>query len=517
MKEREIWATRIGLILAMAGNAIGLGNFLRFPVQCAGNGGGAFLVPYFIALILLGIPLMWVEWAMGRFGGGHGHGTTPGMFHKLWHHPMAKYLGTIGIFISFGVAVYYVYIESWTLGYTFFSATGKYFGLQTREAMGAFLGSYQGKIHTEHFSGLWAAYLFYLVALALNIYILSKGIVKGIELLAKIAMPLLFIMAILLVIRVFSLGTPDPAQPENSIINGLGFMWNPDLASLKNAKVWLAAAGQIFFTLSVGFGAIQTYASYLRKNDDVALNGLTTAVTNEFAEVILGGSIAIPVAVAFFGVAGTAAIAQGGAFDLGFQSMPLIFQKIPLGQLFGTLWFALLFIAGMTSSVAIIQPFMAFLQDEFHWTRKKATWMAGTILFILGQPVIFLLKTGYLDEWDFWMGTFGVVAFAFIEVVIFMWIFKSDRAWNEITQGADIRIPRIFYYILKYVTPLFLLLLLIAWLYQSGIDILLLRGVPDEKVTTIVFARIIMSLYFMALCLGVHWVAKNRAHWRTHR
>src|SRR3989338_10060709 len=362
MKEREIWATRIGLILAMAGNAIGLGNFLRFPVQCAGNGGGAFLVPYFIALILLGIPLMWVEWAMGRFGGGHGHGTTPGMFHKLWHHPLAKYLGTIGIFISFGVAVYYVYIESWTLGYTFFSATGKYFGLQTREAMGAFLGSYQGKIHTEHFIGLWAAYLFYLVALALNIYILSKGIVKGIELLDKIAMPLLFIMAILLVIRVFSLGTPDPAQPENSIINGLGFMWNPDLASLKNAKVWLAAAGQIFFTLSVGFGAIQTYASYLRKNDDVALNGLTTAVTNEFAEVILGGSIAIPVAVAFFGVAGTAAIAQGGAFDLGFQSMPLIFQKIPLGQLFGTLWFALLFIAGMTSSVAIIQPLMAFLQ-----------------------------------------------------------------------------------------------------------------------------------------------------------
>src|SRR3989338_9876067 len=126
---REKWKTRIGLILAMAGNAIGLGNFLRFPVQCAGNGGGAFMIPYFIAFLLIGIPLMWIEWGIGRFGGKYGHGTTPGMFHYLWNHPLAKYVGAIGIFLPFGILIYYNYIVSWTLAFKIFSFTGKYFAI----------------------------------------------------------------------------------------------------------------------------------------------------------------------------------------------------------------------------------------------------------------------------------------------------------------------------------------------------------------------------------------------------
>jgi SNF family Na+-dependent transporter len=294
-QPRELWKTRIGLVLATAGNAVGLGNFLRFPVQCAENGGGAFMVPYFISLLVFGIPLMWVEWAMGRYGGGHGHGTTPGMFYRLWHHRAAKYIGTFGILISFGVGVYYVYIMSWTLGYSFFSLTGKYMGITSKEEMGLFLSSYQGITNSSYFKGIDTAYIFYLISLALTIYILSKGVVRGLERLAKIGMPLLLIFGIILVVRIFTLGTPNPEIPENSINAGLGFMWNPDFASLKNPKVWLAAAGQVFFTLSVGFGAIQTYSSYIKRKDDVALNGMSTAATNSFVEVILGGSIAIPI------------------------------------------------------------------------------------------------------------------------------------------------------------------------------------------------------------------------------
>ena len=140
-------------------------------------------------------------------------------------------------------------------------------------------------------------------------------------------------------------------------------MWNQDFSALKSARVWLAAAGQIFFTLSVGIGVILTYASYLSKGDDVVLSGLSAVSLNEFAEVILGGCIVIPAAYVFFGPLGTQAIAKAGAFNLGFVTMPVIFQKIFMGPFFAAAWFMLLFLAGITSSVSLAQPAVAFLED----------------------------------------------------------------------------------------------------------------------------------------------------------
>ncbi len=369
---REQWGSRIGLILAVAGNAIGLGNFLRFPVQASSNGGGAFMIPYFVAFLLLGIPMMWVEWTIGRMGGAHGHGTTPGMLNLLWKKAPSKYLGALGIVIPFVIVIYYNFIESWCLGFSWFSLTGKYFGHANREAMGHFLHGFQGLESNEFFSSMVPILIFWVITIGLNFFFLYKGISKGIEVLAKYGMPLLFIFGIVLVVRVLTLGTPDPSAPELNISTGLGFIWNPDFGRLGSATVWLAAAGQIFFTLSLGQGIINTYASYVREKQDITLNGLSTASTNEFAEVILGGTIAIPAAVIFFGAAETQAIAQGGAFNLGFQALPVIFQKIPLGQIFGGMFFFLLFIAGITSSVAMTQPAIAFLEDEFKWKRQKA-------------------------------------------------------------------------------------------------------------------------------------------------
>ncbi len=508
--KREQWATRLGLILAMAGNAIGLGNFLRFPVQCASNGGGAFMIPYFIAFFLLGIPLMWIEWGIGRFGGQYGHGTTPGMFHYLWKHPVSKYLGAIGIAIPFALVVYYTYIESWTLAYSVFSFTGKYFGVQTHQGMAEFLAAYQGKVSNVHFNGVGTAYLFFLITLVLNIWILWHG-TKGIEWLGNWAIPTIFVFGLVLLVRVFTLGAPDPTFPERNVWNGLGFIWNPDFRALGNAKVWLAAAGQIFFTLSVGFGAIQTYASYLSKKDDVVVSGLATSSANECAEVVLGGSIAIPVTVAFFGLVATQQIAKAGAFDLGFFALPIIFQKLPLGQFFGTIWFFLLFLAGVTSSVAMAQPLMAFLQEEFKVTRKQAALMVGAALFFLMQPVIFFLKFGFLDEMDFWIGTFGLVVFAIIEVVIFIWIFGTKNAWKEIQTGADAKVPRFFLFIMKYVTPIYLLLLLGFWFYQDGISVFLMRGVPTENYPYVWFARFLLIGIFVFSVVMVY-IAWQKRH-----
>jgi SNF family Na+-dependent transporter len=482
----------------MAGNAIGLGNFLRFPVQATQNGGGAFMIPYFCALLCLGIPLMWCEWAMGRLGGSKGHGTTPGIFTILWKHPLAKYIGLMGIVFPLGVVFYYNYVEAWTLAYAVFSATGKYFGITDVAGMKGFLSTFQGAGAPLGVSML--GYFFFLITFSLNVWILSGGIAKGIERLATIGMPILFLFAILLVVRVFTLGTPDPAVPENSVVNGLGFIWNPDFSQLANSKVWLAAAGQIFFTLSVGFGAIQCYASYLREKDDVVVTGLSTASANEFVEVILGGSLAIPIAFAFFGRTETLAIAQGGSFNLGFAAMPIIFQKLAFGKLLGTMWFFLLFIAGITSSVALMQPLITFLKDELGCTHKKALTATAGLCFVMAHVVILGLHHGTLDEIDFWCGTFGVALFALAETLIFVWVFGPDNAWAEIEKGAQVPAPRIFYYVMKYVTPLYLLVLFVAWTWQQGPAVLTMRGVAPADQAWRWGARLAMLGVFLGLC-----------------
>jgi neurotransmitter:Na+ symporter, NSS family len=472
---REQWGSRIGLILAVAGNAIGLGNFLRFPVKAAANGGGAFMIPYFVAFILLGIPMMWVEWTIGRMGGVKGHGTTPGMFHVLWKKAPSKYLGALGIVIPFVIVIYYNFIESWCLGYSWFSVTGKYFGHANREAMGKFLRGFQGVESNEFFSSLAPILIFWGITIALNFYFLYKGISKGIEILAKYGMPLLFAFGIILVVRVLTLGTPDPSQPELNVATGMGYIWNPDFSRLGSASVWLVAAGQIFFTLSLGQGIINTYASYVREKQDITLNGISTSSTNEFAEVILGGTIAIPVAVAFFGLAETQVIAQGGAFNLGFQALPVIFQKIPLGQIFGGMFFLLLFIAGITSSVAMTQPAIAFLEDEFKWKREKAVKVVFSVLIAMTACVIAFFKFGVLDELDFWAGTFGLVVFAAMEIILFSWVFKIKNGWAEMHKGADLKVPRIFKFIMTYITPVYLLALLGVWTYQDAVKKFLMK------------------------------------------
>jgi SNF family Na+-dependent transporter len=377
--------------------------------------------------------------------------------------------------------------------------------------MRSFLAGFQGLEKNEHFSNLGTAYFFFLITFILNVGVIYYGIRGGIERLCKFALPILLVFALIIMARVITLGAPNPDQPTWSIYNGFGFLWNPDFSALKSAKTWLAAAGQIFFTLSVGIGAILTYASYLKKKDDVVLSGLTAVSTNEFAEVILGGSIVIPMAFAMFGPIEIQAIARSGSFNLGFVTMPLIFEKIPAGAVFAFLWFALLFLAGVTSSVSLAQPAVAFLQDEFNITRKRATWIFGVVSFFLCQPAIFGLSRGVVDELDFWGGTFSLVLFGTIEAILFAWVFGMDRAWEEIHHGADLRIPKFYKFIIKYITPLFLLTILGFWVVQEGAPSLLMENVAPENRTVIMAVRIFLTLIFTSIALGVWFAWRRRA------
>jgi neurotransmitter:Na+ symporter, NSS family len=511
MKQRQRWGSKIGIILAVAGSAVGLGNFLRFPVQAAQNGGGAFMIPYFISFLLLGIPLMWIEWTAGRFGGGFEHSTAPGIFHSMWQkNRFIKYFGVIGIFGPMIIFIYYTYIESWCLAYSVFSITGQYRGITTQAGMTNFLQGFQGLVKNNNFSGIGIAYMFFLVTFTLNIIVVYHGIKGGIERLCKIALPVLFVFAGIIMIRVLMLGTPNLSMPSWNSLNGLGFLWNPDFSALKEARVWLAAAGQMFFTLSVGIGVILTYASYLKKADDVALSGLSAASTNEFAEVILGGSIIIPAAFAFFGPHGVIEVAKGGAFNLSFVTMPVILQHIPMSAVFGFLWFGMLFLAGVTSSISLAQPSIAFLEDEFNLTRKKATFIFGTITFILCQPAIFLLGKGVVDELDFWGGTFCLVVFATVETILFAWIFGIDKAWDEMHHGSMMRIPRIYKFIIKYITPMFLIFILTFWLIQDGLPFIMMKGIDESLKPYILGTRLGLMAVFTMLCVLVKIAWKRR-------
>jgi len=467
-RKRELWNSKTGLILAMAGNAIGLGNFLRFPVQAAENGGGAFMIPYIISFFIIGIPIMWIEWAMGRYGGSKGHGTTPSIFALFWKHPIAKVVGVLGLWIPLIVSIYYIYIESWTLGYSLHFLLGSSPEIVSGNVSNVdsyvkpfsdFLGTYVGSGDSVFLRPSSMACIAFVLTVVINFVILLKGISRGIEIFAKFALPTLFILSIILLVRVLTLETP-----HGNAIEGLNFLWSPDFQALKNPHVWISAAGQMFFTLSLGFGAIITYASYIKQDQDITLSGLTSATLNETVEVVIGGSIAIPAAVAFFGVTGAVAIAQSGAFSLGFISVPAIFASMPYGNFFGFLWFFLLFFAGLTSSVAITQPVIAFFQDEFSYTRIKSIVLTYIIILISVLMVIFVDKT--IDEWDFWAGTIGVVLLGLFEIIIFMWIFGGDKSWEEINRHGLIKAPKIFYYIMRYVTPVFLLLLISFWGYD---------------------------------------------------
>ncbi len=467
---REHWATRIGLVLAMAGNAIGLGNFLRFPAQAAQNGGGAFLIPYLISFLLMGIPLLWVEWAIGRYGGMYGHHSAPGMLDKMGRYRWLKYIGVFGIFTNIGIAAFYCYVESWTLAYAWHSLVGTFQAATTAagEPVTAqkFFMSFTGHREGSLFALPGEALVFFLITLVINVSILGRGVSGGIEKVARIGMPILFLFAIVLVIAGLSL-QPGHGNVVESPWNGLNFIWQPDLSGLSNPTIWLAAAGQIFFTLSVGIGCVQAYASYVGRRQDIALNAMSAGWLNAFAEIILGGSLIIPIATAYLGLAMVRGDGDISGFALGFFTLPQLFNNWGwFAPIAGIMWFGLLFIAALTSTLAMGQPVLAFLEDEFGVARKHAALIFGTITLGLGFFCVWLMPGGAFDEFDFWTGTFALVVFALAEIIIFAWIFGMKRGWEEITRGADIAVPRVFRFIIQYVTPLFILVVFIGAMFK---------------------------------------------------
>ncbi|HEX2973067.1 MAG TPA: sodium-dependent transporter [Tepidisphaeraceae bacterium] len=509
--KRETWGSRLGVILAVTGSAVGLGNFLRFPGLAAQYEGGAFMIPYFIALLLIGLPLAWAEWAMGRYGGVRGFNSTPGIYRTIWPHKAAPYIGVTGILIPVGIFMYYVVIEAWCLAYAWYYLTGKMAQLGAaattptglnRDLYVALFTQFTGATHDGAIftrAGL-PTLLFVSLCFALNYAIIYRGLSKGIEKFCIWAMPALIVCALLVLLRVLTL-------PHISA--GLGFMWNPRtrnigfFQSLANPRMWLDATAQIFFTLSVGFGIIITYASYLKQDDDIALSSLTSCAGNEFCEVGLGGLITIPAAFLFLGATQVTQV-SGSSFNLGFNTLPMVFQSMPLGQAAGFAFFFLLFLAALTSSLSMLQPAIALLEEGLGLNRKASVSLLGFITLIGALFVLYFSKgTLALATFDFWTGTFLIFVLALFQTVLFGWVLGIQRGLAEIDRGAEIRIPRIVGFILKYISPFYLAIIFFMWLWQQiqtpGDDNMFLAIGRQPAVTLSVGFLILVTILFSLL------------------
>lgn len=468
MSERSNWGSKIGLILAMAGNAIGLGNFWKFPYVAAKNGGGAFMVPYILALLIMGIPLMLVEWYQGRMGGRYGHGTVGYMIYIQSRDRMkprraiilGSVLGAFVITITVLINSYYNHIIGWTLGYSYLSAAGKYMD-KSIDTVQLFNSYVQNPAYV---------FTFWIIGLMALGYAVARGVQKGIEAWAKVMMPILYIFGFILVFKALTVGSPVKA--DWSALKGLDYLWTPRWEALKSFTTILAACGQIFFTLSLGMGIIQNYASYLKKDDDIVLSGLTTVSLNEFAEVILGGTIVIPITFAFLGAGGISK-----SIGLSFIALPNIFRDMGGGRFIGTLWFMLLFFAGFTSAIAMYNYLVSIFSEDMGLNRKLASILVFGLYLIAGLPVglePILTKTSdlaYFTEVDNWVGSYLLVVVGFIEIIVTGWIMKKDFI-EEINEGSYWKLPNwVFSIFIKFVTPLIILTVLIGSTidyYKSG-------------------------------------------------
>ena len=412
-RSREQWTGQVGFILAAIGSAVGLGNIWRFPGVAYENGGGAFLIPYLVALITAGIPILFLDYAIGhRF-----RGSAPTAFRRLgrrvgrWLEP----LGWMQVAIAFVIGLYYTVVVAWALSFFVFS-----FDLRWGDDTAAFLiGDYLQRPDEAGFSLDFVPGV--LIPLALvwiaAIVVLALGVAKGLQRVNVVFLPLLVVAFAILVVRALFL---------DGAADGLNALFTPDFAALADPNVWIAAYSQIFFSLSIAFGIMITYASYRRRRSNLTSPGLVVAFANSSFEILAG--------IGVFATLGFFALQQGVAVDelegltgvgLSFITFPAIISQMPGGPIFGALFFGSLVMAGFTSLVSVLQVVSAAVQEKFGLTRRAAAVSVGIVSATL-SILLFSTTTGLfaLDVADQWANNVGIVASAVLTTILVIWVLR---------------------------------------------------------------------------------------------
>ncbi len=442
-EQRDGFKTNIGFIFATAGSAVGLGNIWRFPYMTGTNGGGAFLFVYLICMVLVGVSLLLVEFTIGR----HGQANAIDSYGKIAKN--AKFIGYWGFFSAFVFLSYYSVVSGWTIYYTVKS----FMGLVNVPADGMW-GFFGGFI-----SDPVVPLIYHAIFMGLTIFIVMKGVSAGIEKYSKILMPALFVLLLVLVVRSVTL----PGAME-----GLVWLLKPDLSAI-TGKTWMAALGQVFFSLSVGMSGMVTYASYLKKDTNLAQTAFTVAFADT-AVALLAGFAIFPAMFAF-------GIEPGDGVGLVFVTLPTVFGQMPLGFLFSAAFFALLAIACLTSSISILEMPVAFIIEKTKMSRLKAALIVGGISYVLGVAVSYsfgiwgdftIFGKGIFDLFD-WTGSNILLPLGGLMAAILVgWVWKKDNAIKEVSSdGKNVFwFNNIWFSLVKYVVPV---VLIVVFLMGLGI------------------------------------------------
>jgi len=444
--ERDSFSSRFGVIAAAAGSAIGLGNIWRFPYVTGESGGGAFLLIYLFFVLAIGIPVMTSEFVIGRAAQLNPYGAfkmiSPG---KPWY-----LIGLMGIAAAFMILAFYTTVAGWTLEYFYQALTGNLSGKTDSELTGMF---------DSFLKGSFRPLLWFLIFMSFTALIILSGVKKGIERYTKILMPLLLVLLILLCVRSLTLkGSGE----------GLRFLFHPDFSKI-TPKVILEALGQAFFSLSIGMGTLITYGSYIRKNENLAFSALFVGIADTLIAVIAG----IAIFPAVFALGGSPTSGTG----LVFIVLPGIFEKMPFGDIFALLFFVLLAVAAITSTISMLEVIVAYLVEELKMTRRKATIAATLSVSVLGMVTV--LSLGSLSNFKI----IGRNLFEFLEfmttnimlplgglcIVLFIgWFYSPGLTKKELSNDGQLKsayLP-LFMFIVKFIAPVAIAM---VFLYSLGI------------------------------------------------
>lgn len=438
--KRESFATKFGVIAATAGSAVGLGNIWRFPYLTGENGGAAFILVYLGFILAFGIPVMLSEFVIGRSA----QKNPFGAFRLLAPRKPWYLVGLMGIVAAFLILAFYTTVAGWTLEYLYQTIIGGFGTKSPQELTGMF----------AHFKNdSWRPVLWFLVFMGMTAGIIMSGVQKGIEKSTKIMMPMLVLILVGLCIR--SLTLPGSMA-------GVQFLFNPDFSKLTTASV-LNALGQVFFSMSVGMGTLITYSSYFPKSDNLAGSAFSVAFT-DLVVAILAGVVIFPAAFSF-------AVAPDQGPGLVFITLPLIFEKMAGGMIFGALFFILLGLAALTSTISVLEVIVAFFIEELKLSRKAATWLATVTVSVLGVLCALSWHTSFTGIRLFNLNVFELLEFTSANVllplgglfiVLFIaWFHSKRKTRDELSNQGSLKVAYfpVYLFVIRFIAPIGLVII----------------------------------------------------------
>ncbi|WP_194420538.1 sodium-dependent transporter [Microbacterium abyssi] len=494
--KREAFGSRNVFILSAIGSAVGLGNIWRFPYVAYEGGGGAFLIPYLCALLTAGIPLLFFDYAIGhRF-----RGSAPLAFRRM--HRAAEPLGWWQVLICVVISVYYAVIIAWAAMYTWFSAQLSWgAGNENDFFFGEFLqmGDVAGGISLEFVPQVGIPLL---VVWGVTIVIMGLGVKRGIGAANMVLLPLLTLMFVVLVVQ--SLFLPGA-------MDGLNAFFTPNWAALADPGVWAAAYGHIFFSLSVAFGIMVTYSSYLKRKTDLTGSGLVVGFANSGFEILAG--IGVFAALGFMAQAQSAQVSDVASAGIGlaFVAFPTIVSQAAGGPIIGVLFFGALTFAGLTSMISILEVIVAAIQDKLGWGRVRATLIVTIPLAVISMA-FFSTTTALavLDTTDAFVNAFGIMAVALVAVIAVSWVLHKLPVLQEhLNRRSSFRVGLIWKLLVGLLAPIVLGYLFISELITKINTPY--EGYPDWFLSIFGWGMVI-ALVILAVVLSlIPWSGRSHA------